>query len=578
MAAVSKLTELFKILPDSSDKLDVLTKISETVCHVCSNDIKEKMESLPIGVIFDCTSLTEKYLYLDYLNIRGLTASVQLKYAQRSKSLAIRDCILALFANAHFSRKELEITVKILHTMLFYLSPDELSGQYLPYVKQSLMHPHPELNEIVLKKLLKHITIEKIIELVTSAELSAQIILKIGDDSSSISKIASDIICEIGKKDDKAAILFCKKNLEKFNDLLKMNETVRFRIYERSLSALNVTGFASANVTVRIELSVSYERLDRKLLVFKVIQTSTKAFEAFDSCDIYSYFAQEINSEDELIQLNFLQLLSDIIAFKKFYQYFNSVGLLYKLENLLKVTGEKGDSRLLYPGLIRFFGAVALLYPKEVFSSYPFFISTVFRLIDLGAESEKSVCIDTLMLISKTPEGKICLHQQGESMVKCLKNLSSIAQGGSNEIRILALECICTLLTLPVSEQTPERLNISNAWFLNLGGEDLLTLIYKYSKLPFQDICTASLNVLKTLAEQSWGQELIRDYAGLLEFLTDPLANAKRKQFEVIKTIVDSPSSKQIFSSEVYGRLKAYVEGHKNGIPSQATVITEDMS
>lgn len=64
-------------------------------------------------------------------------------------------------------------------------------------------------------------------------------------------------------------------------------------------------------------------------------------------------------------------------------------------------------------GLIKFFGNVSQLRPRETFQDYPKVVETIFRSTNESDPSLVCVALETVGYIATTPSGKLTLHKQG---------------------------------------------------------------------------------------------------------------------------------------------------------------------
>ena len=77
---------------------------------------------------------------------------------------------------------------------------------------------------------------------------------------------------------------------------------------------------------------------------------------------------------------------------------------------------EKKSSFILFAGLIKFFGCVARIHPKEVMTTNETFVSTVFtNLSSPQSDSMHSLAIQTVGFIGSSVEGKLALEKLGNS-------------------------------------------------------------------------------------------------------------------------------------------------------------------
>lgn len=81
------------------------------------------------------------------------------------------------------------------------------------------------------------------------------------------------------------------------------------------------------------------------------------------------------------------------------------------------------------------------------------------------------------------------------------------------DLRIRALNCIENLLRIQLGEQNNQICSLTENWYKQLHA-DPIHLIMNYAKNPFVDIRLAGLSVVQAIAEQTWGQEVIKNIPG----------------------------------------------------------------
>lgn len=96
-------------------------------------------------------------------------------------------------------------------------------------------------------------------------------------------------------------------------------------------------------------------------------------------------------------------------------------------------------------------------------------------------------------------------------------------------------------------------------------------MIITYAQNPFLDIRCAGLNLLQTLSEQLWGQQLIHNSPGLVEFFLDRRVETAKESKEIKYEIVKSLSVSSIFEENILETLQQYV---KEG-PFYVRAVTE---
>lgn len=173
----------------------------------------------------------------------------------------------------------------------------------------------------------------------------------------------------------------------------------------------------------------------------------------------------DLKSNDVLLQLNILELFSELPWKEHGLIYIEKEGLLQKFSNQLETLDENPVQRILIPGIIRFFGNISIWYPSKIFNGYPNFIDFIFNHITSDDLSIKPVAFDTLgkyydcycylyeytiLLFSflgnfgRSPEGKLCLDSSPRFM-EVLKFISRYLIDCPTETKCRGLNCLAIL-------------------------------------------------------------------------------------------------------------------------------------
>lgn len=158
----------------------------------------------------------------------------------------------------------------------------------------------------------------------------------------------------------------------------------------------------------------------------------------------------------------------------------------------------------------------------------------------------------------------------GERLILTLKTIGKQISSSTTELRIRALNCVENLIRVSPNDQNNRVCSIVQKWFQYLHETPLLMII-TYAQNPFLDIRCAGLNLLQTLSEQLWSQQLIHDSPGLVEFFLDRRVETAKESKEIKYEIVKCLSVSSIFEENILERLQQYV---KEG-PFYVRAVTE---
>lgn len=413
-------------------------------------------------------------------------------------------------------------------TLFGILEPEDVYERYSTEISRLIIHPAAVVRSLVLHEILCIVSDPPKIPLILrDVSLMVAIINKIGDDNLMVAKCAMCIMKEIGKNSNGLQILYTGEPLRSFARLLVKNDTISFRIYE---------------------------------VIVDIAKSSKEGLEASAQSGFLNSLFDTLESEDILLQVNALEILTQLALTEEGLSYLEQQEVVRKLVQKIAQANENPLSNLLIPGLMKFFGNVARYWPNEIFSKYPVVVSALFEVIESGDQTILGVALDTLGHVSMRVEGKYALQDLRDAMPCALKKIAEVIQGMPTALRIRALNNLALILDVQKAEQDNRILSLTKSWFDSMC-DDPLGMIVALCRQPFADIRQAGLEVMAVLASQVWGQEYISSYPGLVEFLLDrnieSFKECKEAKYEVIKQLVEA--EQDIFDANIMQRFRDFV-------------------
>ncbi|XP_033732303.1 26S proteasome non-ATPase regulatory subunit 5-like [Pecten maximus] len=422
---------------------------------------------------------------------------------------------------------QLELCCDILARLLTALGPSGVLRNFYAELSNGLSHKATCVQCLCLQQLqLVGEDTQALEELVRQDDILHQIIRLIGSESLDVSSKANMVISCLGQNSTGLSALFTTTLLQTLQQVMDRNETVRFRVYE---------------------------------LLVKICRVSVVALEYTHQSGMLQQLLNEVHKDDILLQLNCIELLSDLAMSEHCLVFLDQQGIISKLDEMIASVESDPMAGLLLPGLIKFFGGMARFHPKEVCSEKSLFMNTV--LDNTRNPAMTSMAIQTLGFIGSTPEGKVALDKWDGKLLSSVSDIGAVIKSGTTELKINALQAAERLLTLRVEDQTTELLMLTEKWFKHLGHEPLRALL-EIVQQPFTDLRCAAYQVFTAMASQQWAQECMIKFPGLTEFLLDRLTEATKEgkdaKYELIKTLAESPFAANSFGNPFYVKLKAY--------------------
>lgn len=247
----------------------------------------------------------------------------------------------------------------------------------------------------------------------------------------------------------------------------------------------------------------------------------------------------DLSSDDILLQLNVLEILSQLVSLDYGLKCLEEHGLFPRLLTAL----ENIDMmHILFPGFIKFFGSIANSHPHKIFTKYSYICKPLFETIISNYSSTLGPCLDTLGVLGRSKQGKIGLSV-----------LNLVCPDG--DMKMVLMEITMFLSTLPTEEQIrilnclellflwdkdaegnampDNRIStITESWYKFLDKGPGLKVLMSYCRNPFPDIKLAGLGVIKSIVDYSWGRAAIAETAGLVEYLLDRGADFNTEAFQ----------------------------------------------
>ncbi|KZC11496.1 PREDICTED: 26S proteasome non-ATPase regulatory subunit 5 [Dufourea novaeangliae] len=428
----------------------------------------------------------------------------------------------------------------ILKTLFALLEPGEIYQRYSTEFSQLISHSDAIVRSLVLHEILCIASDpHKVTMLLTDISLLVAVINRIADDNLMVAKCAMCIMKEIGKNASGLQIIYTGELLRSFARFVVKNDTISFRVYE---------------------------------VIADIAKSSKQGLEASAESGFLNSLFNILESDDMLLQVSTLEILTQLALTEEGLSYLEQQEVLRKLVQKIAQANENPLSNLLIPGLMKFFGNVARLWPNEIFSKYPVVVSALFEVIESEDQAILGVALDTLGNVSVTAEGKYALQALGDAMPCALKKIAEIIQKMPAALRIRGLNSLTLILDVQKTEQDNRILSLTKSWFDCLCDEPL-AMILGLCRQPFADIRHAGLEVLAVVASQVWGQEYISVFPGFIEFLLDrnieSFKECKEAKYEVIKRLSQAESN--IFDA---GTMQKLVEFMNRG-PHYVEIPTE---
>ncbi|KAK6481060.1 26S proteasome non-ATPase regulatory subunit 5-like [Huso huso] len=444
--------------------------------------------------------------------------------------------------------EQIELCVAILGRILQVLEPVHLAQNFREELQRGLNHPSDSVKTLALdqiRRMVEHS--EAVTKIANSHEVLKQVLQCIGVEKVSVANEAIKALSKLAQTKAGLDALFMSDLVQDLKDAMTRNDVIRYRVYEL------IVGISSVS-----PVSLGY-------------------------CANSSFLSQligELTGNDILVRATSVEMVTTLTHSQHGRQYLAQQGIIDKISNM--IIGAESDplSGLYLPGLVKFFGNLAVVdSPQQICECYPAFIKKVFEMAEGQDPIMTGVALDTLGILGSNVEGKQVLQKTGEKFQNLLKRMSQLARNATTELRVRCLEAIALLLTLPAEQQTEDLLGMTESWFNSFSNQPL-ELFKNISCQPFPELHCSALKVFTAIASQAWGQKMMIDTPGFVEYIVDrsaqPDKESKDAKYEIVNTLVNSKSTAGIFGNQQYLRLRTYLREGPYYVKAVSSVAVED--
>uniref|UniRef100_A0AAY4A5P8 26S proteasome non-ATPase regulatory subunit 5 n=1 Tax=Denticeps clupeoides TaxID=299321 RepID=A0AAY4A5P8_9TELE len=314
-------------------------------------------------------------------------------------------------------------------------------------------------------------------------------------------------------------------------------------------------------------------------LVVDVSSVSPVSLGYCANSNLISQLLQELTGDDILVRATAIEMVTCLAESQHGRQHLAQQGIMDQISNM--IVGAESDpfSSLYLPGLVKFFGKLALMdSPQHVCECFPAFLKTVSDMVLGSDDTHITVALDTLGALGSTVEGKQVLHKTGGRFNAVLKKMSQLVRDGPTELRVRCLDAIAQLLTLPVEDQTEDLCVLLESWFCSLSSEPM-EMFRNITTQPFPELHCGALRIFSAIATQAWGQKLMLRTPGFVEWTVDRSSGttkeAKDAKFELVGALASSPTIVENLGSQNALRLRSYLKEGPYYVNAVALVSTE---
>ncbi|XP_075041763.1 26S proteasome non-ATPase regulatory subunit 5 [Mixophyes fleayi] len=444
-------------------------------------------------------------------------------------------------------REQTALCVAILERFFQALEPIHIARTYNEELRRGLYHTDDSVKLLAISQVGRIVECpEAITAILNSLDLLKQIILCIGGDKISVAKEAIKSLSKIAHTTSGLDVLFGTNLLTDLKSVMTISDIVRYRVYEL------------------------------------LVEISSVSAESLDFCvksGILPQLLEELTGDDVLLRVTCTETVTMLAGSLHGRQYLAQQGILDKISNMILGADSDPFSGLYLPGLVKFFGNLAIMdSPQQICEHYPAFLTKVFDMVEGHENTLIGVAVDTLGVLGSTIEGKQVLQKTGIRFNNVCRRIGQHAKNAPTELRVRCLDSISSLMFLPLDEHTDDLLAMSESWFKCLSPHPM-ELFQSMATQPFPELHCGALKVLTAVANQPWAQKMMIDSPGFIEYVidrsVDPDKDSKDAKFELVKALVNSKTSMEVLGNQHYLRLRAYLREGPYYVKAVSTVAVE---
>ncbi|XP_046844074.1 26S proteasome non-ATPase regulatory subunit 5-like isoform X2 [Xenia sp. Carnegie-2017] len=423
----------------------------------------------------------------------------------------------------------------LLKKLLNYMKAEEVITKYGMEAMQGVNHPTVEVRELCLHQCERCVqTNNGVLKIIENVDLINYIIRNLAHSDMGCAKISRDILVSVSRHGDGLALLLQANTQSEFAELMKESDTICFRVFE---------------------------------LFVKIFEVNQDSFEKFQA--IFNSFVAKINSNDVLLQMNCIEMLTDLIIINDTaFQFAEETGVSQKLYDLFQ--NQESNPH------------VALLVPvkncKFVMEKYPQFFEFIFLCITSNNDPILlPVALDTVGAIGQSNTGLVAMFQH-DTQQNLMVALGEYLRNADEKIKIHCLECLASLFTDDNNSDNHSH-DLIHTLYKKIHTYPLPTL-FDVLKQPFNNVRSSCYKVLHSLSSFPWMLADMKITPGFFEYLLDRRTENEKEgqelKYEVIKKITVCPDASNIFDKPMILKLKQYIRDGPFYVGSDVSVIMDE--
>jgi len=447
------------------------------------------------------------------------------------------------------SSEQIESCIEVLQYLLSFIDPQIVLQRYGELMRLGLEHSNPAVVVLIIKQVQRCARDEELSVSIASHPIYLPSLRLLNHEDLKVGAEVSELLQLMAEHPAGLKTLLDQRTVATLQQLATANDTMKIR----GLDA-----------------------------VVKISQFSQEHLDAVDKAGLLMPLLSLLDVDDVLLKLVVVELFTSLAYTPQGLRYLEKNNVIIRIENILMEARNDPFADILVPGLLKFFGNIAHLRPKQMIVQHPKFMDYLLEMADSEDLTLKATSFETLGYIGVSLEGKSCLAGMGNKMLNCIEKLDNLIQDAPTDIRIRGMNAFASLIKLDKENQNSEYLTITESWYRSSLGSrtEPVSVLYSLVKQPFLDLRLAVYLLLFNMAKQGWGRREILRCPGFPELLLDRSAerekSGKEAKYLLIQALVESGDAKDIVGDELEGALKLYTRQGPFYVKVESQLAFED--
>ncbi|KAI8370415.1 26S proteasome non-ATPase regulatory subunit 5 [Radiomyces spectabilis] len=438
-----------------------------------------------------------------------------------------------LYANLDIDDDELTKAVcDVINKVLQPFPYEAIIGQdNKTFLIQGLAHFSPSIRYLCLQQVEKSLASDNSVSSMIHSDIFPLVLTTLAFQDTRTATKAVDIIARVALTEPGRVAFFSVQTVAMLRRFLHVSGVVSFRVYE---------------------------------LIVRVAASSDIAFQECELSGLLSHVVSEVKSEDLLLKMNAVDMLSEIAATRSGLTFLQKADLLNDLALVLDEENETDVAVVLTKcAVLKFFGKLGEQpdVSFEPIASQYHLLNRLQRCLD---SQHKEVAIAAIASI-----GLIGSHVNGLRLIYTNPLMNTVLEGchsSTGDVKTVYLQTLSKMLAVTddSSNNSPSVAQMTLDMFKRMSGSNTpsLSLLISTAKQPVEETKIAAFAVLQSVASHTWGRQEMAQSREFLGYILDRATEHSRQgqtwKYGIVKTLAEAPDSATTFG-EHYSMFVQYV-------------------